>query len=383
MLKVGIIAPGHFKRMAAEVGFLHGYYEACQKGFPLPDYMTGVSAGGIAVACAAQWTEADFLRTEELMLGLKRKHFYGINPKLEVLGGLAAVAALGVMLPIEKIKNPWLRYGTKAAIACAILGMDKTFLDGLLHSDAVFSNKNLYKLLERELRTGKIFRSPISIEIASADINNKTFSVVSNFRPEDQKPETLLHGIVDSTLLPVFFPFRKNEDGNYLADGAALSNVPIHLARDYGCDVIIVLKFRCAGEGPIERKYDQWIPGLQRFIDILVDENARKTMRDYDFFNNDLEQGEKIKQAVDLIGGWLVDFHLVDAGRVREALELLQDVKLSASGKRKIKLIVVDSEEIPEFHFSSFSKEATRESRNIGYKAFFGVQDRIARAIGL
>src|SRR3989344_7854930 len=151
MSKVGIVAPGHFKRMAAEVGFLHGYYEACQKGFPVPDYMTGVSAGGIAVACAAQWTEADFRRTEELMLDLQRKHFYSINPKLEILGGLAALAALGVMLPIEKIKNPWIRYGTKAAIAGTILGVDKTFIQGLLQSNAVFSNRNLYKLLEREL----------------------------------------------------------------------------------------------------------------------------------------------------------------------------------------------------------------------------------------
>lgn len=369
MLKVGIVAPGHFKRMAAEVGFLHGYYEACQKGFPVPDYMTGVSAGGIAIACAAQWTEADFVRTEEVLLGLKRKHFYGINPKLEVLGGLAGLAALGVILPMEKIKTPWLRYGAKAALALAILEMDKKFVDGLLRSDAIFSTK-LYKFLEGKLRIDRILGSPINIEIASVDVNNKTFSVVSNFRPEDQKPEILLNGIVDSTRLPVFFPFRKNEGGNYLADGAALSNVPIHLARDHGCDVIIVLKFKCAGEGPIEREYNQWIPGLQRFIDILVDENARKTMRDYEFFNHDLEQEAKINRAIELLDDC-------------EARRILESVKLSASGRKKIKLIIVDSEEIPEFHFSSFSKEATRESMNIGYRAFFNVKDQIAQAIGL
>ena len=369
MFKVGIVAPGHFKRLAAEVGFLHAYYEACQKGFPLPDYMTGVSAGGIAIACAAQWTEDDFRRTEEILLGLKRKHFYGINPKLEVIGGLAGLAALGVMLPTEKIKNPWLRYGTKAAIACTILGMDKTFVEGLLQSDAIFSTK-LYKFLEGKLRIDRILGSPINIEIASVDVNNRTFSVVSNFRPEDQKPEILLNGIVDSTRLPVFFPFRRDEHGHYLADGAALSNVPIHLARNHGCDVIIVLKFCCAGEGPIVKEYDEWGSELQRFIDIMVDENARKTMRDYEFFNNDLEQEEKIQRAIQL---------LEDC----EARRILERVKLSASGRRKIKLIVVDSEEIPEFHFSSFSTEATRQSMNIGYKAFFSVQDQIAQAIGL
>ena len=372
MLKVGIVAPGHFKRLAAEVGFLHGYYEACQKGFPLPDYMTGVSAGGIAVACAAQWTEADFIRTEKLLLNLKRKHFYGINPKLEVLGGLAAVAALGTMLPIDKdtIKNPWLRYGAKAAIALSILDMDKRFIEGLLHSDSIFSNTNLYKLLKRELRTNRIFGSPIKIEIASADINNKKLSVVSNFRPEDQKPGILLHGIVDSTRLPVFFPFRKDEHGNYLADGAALSNAPIHLARNYGCDVIIVLKFRCAGESPIVKEYNEWGSGLQRFIDMMVDEKTSKTMRGYDFFNHDLEQEEKIKRAIELMDDC-------------EARRILESVKLSASGRRKIKLIIVDSEEIPEFHFSSFDRETTRKSMNIGYRAFFNVKDQIAQAIGL
>lgn len=372
MAKVGIVAPGHFKRLAAEVGFLHGYYEACQKGFPLPDYMTGISAGGIAVACAAQWTEPDFRRTEEILLDLKRKHFYGINPRLEILGGLAGLAALGVMLPIDKdtIKNPWLRYGAKAAIALSVLGMDKRFVSGLLHSDSIFSNANLYKLLERELRINRIFGSPIKIEIASADINNRKFSVVSNFRPEDQKPEVLLNGIVDSTRLPVFFPFRRDKNGNYLADGAALSNAPIHLARDHGCDVIIVLKFNCAGEGPIEKEYNELGPGLQRFIDMMVDETARKTQRDYEFFNHDLEQEEKINRAIALMDDC-------------EARRILESVKLSASGRRKIKFVVVDSEEVPEFHFSSFNKEATRESMNIGYKAFFGVQDQIALAIGL
>ena len=372
MKRVGIVAPGHFKRLAAEVGFLHGYYEACQKGFPVPEYMTGVSAGGIAIACAAQWTEPDFRRTEELLLNLKRKHFYGINPKLEVLGGLAGVAALGSLLPIDKdtVKNPWLRYGAKTAIALSILGMDKKFVEGLLRSDSIFSNTNFYKLLERELRVHKIFKSPIKIEVASADINNRRFSVVSNFRPEDQKPEILLNGIVDSTRLPVFFPFRKDKNGNYLADGAALSNVPVHLARDYGCDVIIVLKFRCAGEGAINRDYDQWIPDLQRFIDILVDERARVMMRGYELFNNDLEQEEKIKNAIE---------SMEDC----EARRILESVKLSASGKKKIKLIVVESEELPEFHFSNFSREAQLESMNIGYRSFFNVQDQIAEAIEL
>lgn len=380
MKRVGIVVPGHFKRLAAEVGFLHGYYEACQRGFPLPEYMTGVSAGGIAVACAAQWTEHDFRRTEELLLNLKRNDFYSINPKLEVLGGLAGVAALGSLLPIDKdmIKNPWIRYGAKAVIVLSILGMDKKFVEGFLRSDSIFSNANLYKLLERELRIGKIFRSPIKIEIPSADVNNKRFSIVSNFRPEDQKPEIFLNGIVDSTRLPVFFPFRKNKDGNYLADGAALSNVPIHLARDYGCDVVVVLKFRCAGEGPLNAEYNQWVPDLQRFMDMLVDERARIMMRDYEFFNSDLEQEEKIQRVMEIL-----ESGSGHTPQETEAVALLKDVKLSASGKRKIKLIVVDSEEIPEFHFSNFNSEATRESMNIGYKAFFGIEDQIAKAIGL
>lgn len=378
MSVVGIVAPGHFKRLAAEVGFLHGYYEACQKGFPLPDYMTGVSAGGIAIACAAQWTEADFVRTEEILLNLKRKHFYSINPKLEVLGGLAGLAALGIMLPIEKIKNPWIRYGTKAAIAAAILEMDKKFVEGLLRSESVFSNKNLYKLLERELRMNRIFRSPIKIEIASVDLNDKKFSIVSNFRPEDQKPEILLNGIVDSTRLPVFFPFRKDKNGHYLADGAALSNVPVDLARDYGCDVIIVLKFKCAGEGSMNTEYNQWVSGLQRFEDTTVDEIATITLRGYEYTNHDLGEKEKIKKAIEVLER--------KAGHTLEELEvitLLKDVKLSASDRKKVKLIIVDSEEIPEFHFSNFSKDATYESLNIGYRSFFAVKDKIAEAVEL
>ena len=214
------------------------------------------------------------------------------------------------------------------------------------------------------------------MEIASADVNNKKFSVISNFRPEDQKPEILLNGIVDSTRLPVFFPFRKDVQGNYLADGAALSNIPVHLALDHGCDVIIVLKFRCAGEGSVDEKYDKWIPGLQRFIDMLVDERARVMMRDYEFVNNDLEQENKIKRIIEIL-----ERGPGHTPEETEAITLLKDVKLSASGKKRIKLIIVNSEEIPEFHFSNFSKETTLKSMNIGYRAFAGVKNQIMQAL--
>ncbi len=378
MKRVGIVAPGHFKRLAAEVGFLHAYYEACQNGFPVPEYMTGVSAGGIAVACAAQWTEPDFKRTEEILLGLKRKDFYGINPKLEVLGGLAGVAALGSLLPTDKdtIKNPWIRYSAKAAVALSILGMDEKFVKGFLKSDSIFSNRNLYKLLERELRTSKIFKSPIKIEIPSVDVNDNVYSIVSNYRPEDQKPEILLKGIVDSTRLPVFFPFRKDKNGHYLADGAAKSNAPVNLARNFGCEVIIVLKFRCKGEGSLDCDYDHWIPGLQRFVDLLVDERTRVMIRDYEYVNHDLEQEDKVKCAIEILesGSNQTSLEL-------EAANLLKRVKLSASGKRKIKIIVVDSEEIPEFHFSNFDKDAQRESINKGYDSFWAIEDELIEAI--
>ena len=44
---------------------------------------------------------------------------------------------------------------------------------------------------------------------------------------------------------------------------------------------------------------------------------------------------------------------------------------------------IVDSEEIPEFHFSNFSKNAQREAINKGYESFWNVKDKIAEAIEL
>ncbi|MDO8731675.1 MAG: hypothetical protein Q7L55_03765, partial [Actinomycetota bacterium] len=63
------------------------------------------------------------------------------------------------------------------------------------------------------------------------------------------------------------------------------------------------------------------------------------------------------------------------------AINLLRSVGLSASGKRKIKFIVVESEEIPEFHFSNFNKDVQLEAINKGYKSFWNVKDEIAEAI--
>jgi len=92
--------------------------------------------------------------------------------------------------------------------------------------------------------------------MAAADINSNQYSIVTNYKPEHQNKEIFLEGLIDTTRLPVFFPFRRNEAGHYIADGAAISNMPIDLVIDHDCDVVVILGFRCAGEGVLEKEYN-------------------------------------------------------------------------------------------------------------------------------
>ena len=379
---IGIVAPGHFKRLGAQFGFLRAMFEENKKNnFPKPDFMTGVSAGAVAIACAAQDTEEDLVRTDKTLEDLRGKNFYDINPELKIFGGLLSLISLGVLLPINKIKKVLYRYGfTTAAIAIALL-IEEKFIEKLLKCNSIFSNRNLYKLLRAKLNYRRIFSSPIKIVIAAANVNTKSYSIVTNFRPEHQDEHVFTQGIVDSTNLPVFFGFRENEQGQFIADGAAISNEPRHLAREFGCDVIIVLRFKCNDEDVTEKKYNLWVTGLQRFIDILVDEVARKTRRTYEFFNNDLREKKKISQAADTIENCLKSLpDSENTQKIRVAVDILRGIKLSCDGKREIKFIEIN-DEIPEFHFTDFKKNQMSRTIKIGHQAFHNAKEAILKAI--
>ena len=389
-MKIGVVAPGHFKRLGAEIAFLHAWFHASQKGFPAPDYIGGVSAGGIAAACAAQWTEEDFKRTEEILLDLKRSDFYSINPELKLQAILAILPLLLTLVPhelvdhfIDKIaesvgidpkKLKIIKLGLRLVPVATTIKLDEAFVRKFLTCESIFSNDNLHKLLIRSLSFKRIFDSPIKIEIASADVNNKQFSIVTNYKPEHQDSQIFTRGIVDSTRLPVFFPFRQNAEGNYLADGAAIANMPFSLARGHGCDLIVVLKFNCVGDDESQKKHDHWVSGLQRFIDMSVDEVARKAERDYEYTNRNLAELEVQKKQLEDLGKLLYYSHLdsTSAQAIRKYITAKNDSdrRLSYFGKKKIPIISVESELLPEFHFSSFDREQTRVTINKGYNAF-------------
>ena len=83
---IGIVAPGHFKRLGAQFGFLRAMFEENKKNnFPKPDFMTAVSAGAVAIACAAQDTEEDFVRTDKTLEDLRGKNYQGlVNVALDI-----------------------------------------------------------------------------------------------------------------------------------------------------------------------------------------------------------------------------------------------------------------------------------------------------------
>ena len=203
-VKLGIVASGHFKRLGAQIGFLHAMFdEHCENGFLKPDYMAGVSAGGIAVACAAQDNEEDFEKTEEVLVNLRGRDFYGINPDLKIWVWLLGFVALSVLVPVHKIDWWFYQVLCYLLLIIAVFVVEEKFIEKLLKCSSIFSNGNLYKLLRSSFNFRHIWSSQIKVEIAAADVNTGLYSIVTNFKPEHQDPHVFTQGVVDSTNLPV------------------------------------------------------------------------------------------------------------------------------------------------------------------------------------
>ncbi len=379
--KIGIVFLGHFARLGPHSGFTSAWFEASQRGFPVPSYCVGVSAGAIAAANLSQWNGAQFRKTEETLINLRPGQFYTVNPRLEVLGGLTALAAFSLLLPINKIKNRWMRYGLTAGVIGGTLALEAIDIKELLASDAIFSNERLKHLLANVMDFDLAFNSPVAVEMVAVDMNTRCQVIVSNFRPEDRDPVRFIDGVVDSTRIPGFFSARRASPGHYYVDGAVISNSPIDLAERSGCDTIVAVQYTCASIGATDTAYNHWLETLQRSWDIVVDENTKLVLEKKTNIQNDLEQLEKAKTARTLIE------HLAGQDKVSpEVAELLASAhallseaerSYSFRGQKKTRLIVVKSREVPAFHFRHFNSATMRDSINIGYDAFQSVRKEI------
>ncbi len=393
--KIGVMLGPHFVRMAGNLGFMKGYFNDYLSGIiPKPHNLTCVSAGSVIGLGICAFKQRSFDNIEKRLLSLKGSHFFGLNKELMFWGGFEALGPLMIYFPWEKIDNFWLRNLAKSAGIVAIEGLEVKLIDRLWSVSGIFSNERLRNLLMTSLRDDfvDIFNSDIKLDIVSANISGDKANdlnvlpyIVTNYKPEHKKPETIVDGVIRSTSITGFFGTTKTKGNEFTTDGGTYGAFPIEIPDGHGCNVIIVIQLSYEGQGYLEEDYTQWMSALHRTFDVLVDNSSARVLRGCLDINNDIEQIRKIESDIEsleaLAGELPGEYRNHVCGRIQSMQESIEN--LTAYGKRHFNLIIVKSKrKIPEFNFrgKNFDKYM-KLSIDIAQEAYEDTKPEILRAI--
>jgi len=387
---------GGFSRLGPNFGVLNACHQATRMGFQPPDYAVGSSAGNIDLLIGSQWDEESLKIAREVMLNLERKHFASLHPQLKRKLALELAATTALLLPTHLIPNKTLRYGTALLLAGLAYYSEERMLEALFKSPSLLVYDNLVKLLSRMVNFDKVFDSPLKIEVPSVNLNKagwtldtlydptmhlKGWSVMNNFEPQfvnlepAVRKQRMINAVVNGARVFGFFNPGQDENGDYITDTAALSNIPIQFAVRRGYTNIVVFMYNCTGEGITSDSLDMLVKALPRNFDVVTSENTRKTTLGYLRVNNDLDELEKQERSMRELEK-VLDYPQVDEvvkASVRRYLREKResDRRLSYAGKQRINLLLVRSDYLPVTNFSSFTKDDIETGMLIGEKAFW------------
>lgn len=387
---------GGFSRLGPNFGVMKACRQASEVGFIPPDYAVGSSAANIDLLIASQWDRHSYEVAEEMMVNLKRKHFASLNPRLKRRLFLELLATTALLLPTHLVENKYIRYGTAALLAGLAFYSEEKMIEEFFKAPSLLVYDNLKKLLGRTVNFDKVFSSPIKIEVPAVNLNKagwtldtifdptmhlKGWSVVNNFEPQfvnlpkEVRDRKMLNTVVSGARVFGFFNPEPDENGDYLTDTAAKSNIPIQFAIRRGYTNIVVFVYNCTNEGPIDTELNMLVKSLPRNFDVLVAENTRKVMLGHLRVNNDLDQLKRQTEALRELELFTSDSDLDPDIRqaiikyIKEKRE--SDEKLSYAKKKRLNILFLGSEYLPPIHFSHFKKADMERGIQIGEKVFW------------
>ncbi len=420
MQEWAICMPGTFSRLAPHVGALHALLTAYQEGKLLkePAYICTSSVAGIPASIAVQRSEEKFLEIEHILLNLRKKHFVSLHPDLKKRAAIDFVSMLGLIISAHatgKIQDPVKRYLALLSMVPVALKISEKAVKDIFNCKSFLTYDNdLFPLLMSSFDFDAIFNSPIKIEMPSVNLNkagwrldqilsspplyldgwhNEGWVSVTNFKPEDKDLEPDIRNrkyvrkLINGLRVYGHFAPGRHENDDPIADTAALSNMPIHFAIKQGYTNIVVLHYNSTTEAPINKPLRNWVETLNREVDLNVSENSRKTELGYLRVNNDLKELDKQNRDLEKLEEMIKRQGVLLDDSVRETVEKYikatrdAHLRLSYARKKKINLYFVDSEPLPDIHFSSFNTEQLREGINKGWRAGWNAIPRINEMI--
>ena len=292
--KIGIVLPGGFLRGAFQVGALRALTDFGIE----PSYIVGVSVGALNGAAFAAGKLDDLIDTYWRVSPHPAKFIYDWN--------LSALFHF------------------------------------FSHSDSVFSNIPLHRLIEETIDFPSLIASSIRLDIITTDFQDGTEVVFSTKNPAHHDPELLTRALLGSAAMPVVFPpFERG--GHQLFDGGVIAENPISHAVREGCDTIFVILTDALEHVRTKTQFRTMAHIARRTGNLFSWRATKKDIRRGNEINADLDEFERLKRDIALT--------ISERERSPELQEAVtakfQETKFSFSGKRRVTLHIVqpDAEE--------------------------------------
>lgn len=383
--RIGLVCRSGFKHLAVHQGALEYFLEASEKGLTdRPYFMTGGSAGALICTALNPWNGECSRKVGKTIYNLQASQIYEVRRQIQWLAVLTGAESFLGFLDLLLSKNSTLktRLLLKSAWAVAALMTESGLFHQVLNQPSLFSNRPLWKLLSdpvNGLDFAGIWNSDVRLEIPAVDLLSEKEVVFSNYREEDRnRPDRslrLLEQVIASSSIPAHFPAISVEN-QALYDAAIKNSIPIHLAVQAGCDTIFVFIYSLNGIRP---RVENWVDKLTRSMDILINENIRKTLKWHMSINNDLlvkkeedREAEEMKELCQQVETALSDRNKLIKSKLEKKLSDSKNRRQNYSfhGKKETRIIPVFSRvEIPDLNFRQFDNKQLNQAMRIGYEA--------------
>lgn len=236
-LKIGIMAPGEFRRIAIHAG---AFRALIANGFPRPVRMVTGSVGALIGTPMATWNLKAADNVVRVVENLSYRQIFTVPMGSVITGTSAAVAAT---FPLWSHFEPEMKPRTKAIVhglqTLGIIVLGYWFFKKLMKSSSIFSNHPLYNLLMRTTDYDSIVGSDVEVIITMTDIQTGDELILST-HDKDITPERLLAARIGSSTVPVYFPVGLF-DGHIVTDAEVKSDFPVHHLEDM--DIIFRLSY--------------------------------------------------------------------------------------------------------------------------------------------
>lgn len=269
-LRVGMMLPGEFRRLAPHQGALQAWHDS---GLPKPTRIVGGSAGAIMGVACAPWNEKNFRHVHEVIANLRARDIFSVPMEHKISAVLAAgTLAFPLLNHLEPEMTPARRVMLHSGQTLAGIALGVWVVRKMFSSPALFNNTPLVRLLERSYDASAVAASEVEVRVMATDIETGEHVAYSTKDP-DIDITGLVGRVIASSTLPIHFPLRRL-GGRLLTDAEVVTNFPITQLEDM--DVVFVFCYsRGLGQYPTPTTWGEHFSGMWDIAKAASNRQAR------------------------------------------------------------------------------------------------------------